>query len=352
MVASSATTFTRRLGRTGLHVSRLCIGGIPIANVDDATSDAIIHTALDSGINLLEMSHAYGNGTSELKFGRILKTRREECVVHSRAIVRTGEEMTASIDASLHNLQTDHIDIYGVHDINCEVGRRDGFLEDQIGALMRAREAGKIRFLAVSGHRQDDLIAALCTRAFDVVMVAVNPLDLDIAGAVLPVARELDLGVIAMKPFAGGLFTERPDISLRYALAQDVSTVSAGVKSVAELEEDIAIAREYQPLTEAELDGLLDEAAEATAQLGKHICRQCGYCLRDDGCPEDIDIPRVFFIERAANRYFSPGWAKQAYEELPAQADACIECGSCEDRCPYDLPIREMLVEAHATLTA
>lgn len=341
----------RRLGRTGLQVSQLCIGGIPITNVDDATSDAIIHTALDAGINLLEMSHAYGSGKSERKFGRILKARRHECLVHSRAIVRTGDEMAASIDASLQNLQVDHIDIYGIHDINCEVGRAGGFLEEQIDALLRARDAGKISYLAVSGHRQADLIQALRTGAFDVVMVAVNPLDLDIAEAVLPVARELDLGVIAMKPFAGGLFTERPDISLRYALAQDVSTVSAGVKNVAEMEQDIAIARAFQPLSEAELAGLLDEAAQTTAQLGKHICRQCGYCLRDDGCPEEIDIPRVFYIERAAKRYFSPGWAKRAYRDLSVQADACIECGACEERCPYELPIREMLVEAHALLT-
>jgi len=118
------------------------------------------------------------------------------------------------------------------------------------------------------------------------------------------------------------------------------------------MEEDIAIARAYQGLSPSELDGLLDEAAEATAQLGKHICRQCGYCLRDDGCPSDIDIPRVFYIQRAAKRYFSPGWAKEAYEELEVQADECIECGACEDRCPYDLPIREMLAEAHALLTS
>jgi predicted aldo/keto reductase-like oxidoreductase len=342
----------RRLGRTEEQISQLCIGGIPLTNVDDATSDAIIHTALDAGINLLEMSHAYGNGVSERKFGRVLKTRRDECLVHSRAIVRTGEEMLASIDASLKNLQVDVIDIYGVHDINCEVGRAAGFLEEQIEALHRAKDAGKIRYLAVSGHREGDLVQALRTGAFDVVMVAVNPLDLDIAEAVLPVAQELDLGVIAMKPFAGGLFTERPDISLRYALAQAVSTVSAGVKSVAEMEEDIAVAQAYQALSPAELGSLLDEAAEATAALGKHICRQCGYCLRDDGCPVDIDIPRVFYIQRAAKRYFSPGWAKEAYDELEVLADECIECGACEERCPYDLPIREMLVEAHALLTS
>lgn len=342
----------RRLGRTGLQVTLLGLGGIPITGTDDQVSDALINAALDAGINLLETSHAYGHGKSETKFGRVLKARRRECVLHSRAICKTPDEMLASLEASLAALSTDVIDIYGIHDINCEVGRNPSFIPEQVAILQKARDQGKIRYLSVSGHRQDDLIRAIDTAAFDVVMVAVNPLDVDIPSAVIPVARRLDLGVIAMKPFAGGLLTDRPDISLRYALAHDVSAVSAGMKSIPELQQNVAVARQFTPLTSDEREALQLEAGTITHVLGKHVCRQCGYCLRGDGCPAQIDIPRVFYIERAAKRYFSPGWAKAAYRELPVRADECTECCRCEERCPYQLPIREMLKAAGALLEA
>jgi len=342
----------RKLGRTECEASILSLGGIPITGTDDDISDRIINEVLDSGINLLETSHAYGKGKSETKFGRILKHRRSECFVHSRALVKTREEMEKDIDESLRCLQTDFIDIYGIHDINWEGGRHEGFFDEQIEVLNKARDKGKIRFLAVSGHRKDDLITAIKTNLFDVVMVAVNPLDLDIANAVLPVARELDMGSIAMKPFAGGLFTERPDISLRYALAQDLTTVSVGVKSMEEIEQNLQIAREFQPLTDGENEKLLSEAAEVLRSLGKHVCRQCGYCLRDDGCAQNIDIPRIFELERQAKRYFAPVRAKSEYAGLPVKADTCTECAVCETRCPYKLPIHQRLKEIHQFLSS
>lgn len=337
----------RRLGRTELDVTILTLGAIPFVDAENKVSDAIINHALDSGVNFLETSHHYSKGKSEKKFGRVLAKRRDECVLHSRAIVKTKEEMAECIEKSLRNFRTDMIDIYGVHDVNCEVDRPEGFLGPQIEALEEARDKGRIRFLAVSGHRQQELIAAMRTGAFDVVMVAVNPLDLDIAGAVLPVASELDMGVIAMKPFAGGLFAERPDISLRFALSRDLSTVSVGVKNVDELKRDIAIAEGFRLLSDDEHKALLDEAAEVTKELGKKVCRRCGYCLREPGCPEGIDIPSVLNLFRHAKRYWSPKWAKGEYAKLEVKAGACAECGDCEERCPYQLPIREMLKEAH-----
>lgn len=255
--------------------------------------------------------------------------------------------MAEAIDSSLRNLQTDMIDIYGIHDITRDTVIN---LQAQLKALKKAQSAGKIRYLAVSGHRQADLIKAMQTNQFDVVMVAVNPLDLDIAEAVVPVAKKLDMGIIAMKPFAGGLFTEEPGISLRYVLGQDISVASVGMKAVEEVEENISIAKAFRSLSLRESEKLLEQAGNLTKKLGKNICRQCGYCVREP-CPQSIDIPRIFYLERARARYFSPEWAKSQYSSLEVKADACEECGQCEEKCPYELPIGEMLKEAHLRLS-
>lgn len=338
---------TKRLGRTNVKVTIIGLGGLHLVNIDDLTSDKIIHRALDLGINFLETSHQYAEGKSEQKFGRVLRWRRRECIIHSRCFCETAREMTEAINSSLRNLQTDMIDVYGIHDITRHTTIS---LEAPLKALKKAQSTGKIRYLAVSGHRQTDLVKVMETKQFDVVMVAVNPLDLDIARAVIPVAKKLDMGIIAMKPFAGGLFTEDPAISLRYVLGRDISVASVGMKTVAEVEKNISIARAFHSLSPGESQELLGKADDLVKKLGKNICRQCGYCVRNP-CPQSIDIPRILYLERARARYFAPEWAESQYYSLDVKADACEECGRCEGECPYELPIREMLKEAHLRLS-
>ena len=175
-------------------------------------------------------------------------------------------------------------------------------------------------------------------------MLPINLFDQEFLIDVVPVARQEGVGIVGMKPLAGGAF-KHPQIALRYSLAQDIDAQLVGIASIAELEEDFQIADTFQPLSEEEMGKLKDEAKE----LGKDFCRQCGYCLP---CSVDIEIPKVFLYERYVKRFWLDDFAKEQYALLEMKADECVECGKCEERCPYELPIIQKLAAAHELLSA
>jgi len=152
------------------------------------------------------------------------------------------------------------------------------------------------------------------------------------------------VGIVGMKPLAGGAF-KYPQIALRFSLAQDVEAQLVGISSIAELEEDFQIADMFKPLSEEEMKQLEEESKE----LGKEFCRQCGYCLP---CSAEIEIPKVFLYERYSKRFWLDDFAKEQYALLEIKGDECIECGKCEDRCPYELPIIDKMKAAHELLSA
>ena len=199
---------------------------------------------------------------------------------------------------------------------------------------------------------------------FEAIMLSYNVLNDELVDEeILPLAKENDLGVIVMKPLAGGALTAKPDDSgsgavgaegvgitatqaLRFVLANDAVTVAIpGMTNIGELEENVAVGESFRGLTEEE-KAELREAAEV---LGKDFCRGCGYC---QPCPQGVRIPIILRHAGYYSRYGLVDWAKGRYRMVEVKADACIECGKCEEKCPYDLPIIEKLKEAHAWLTA
>ncbi len=329
------------LGKTGLEVSIMGLGGIPIQSVSFGEAQRVVERALDLGVTFIDTARSYTN--SEEKIGQVMKRRRGECILASKVFRRSKKEAEEDINTSLRNLKTDMIDLYQLHDVSRErdyerIFGPNGALE----AVKKAREQGKIRFIGVSGHRQELLLRLIKTGEFDTVQLPVNAADLDIAKAVTPVAREMNLGIIGMKAFAGGNFKD-VKVALRFALDQDVSVVIPGMKKVSEVEENIGIANSFKPLTDEEREVLLEEAK----QLGANFCRQCGYC---QPCPEGVDIPKILLLERYYSRYWLKDVATEQYRKLDVKADSCVECGECEEKCPYQLPVRELLKEAHMHL--
>jgi len=139
-----------------------------------------------------------------------------------------------------------------------------------------------------------------------------------------------------MKPLAGGAL-EDATLAIRYVLANPNITITIpGMAEVSELDQNIAAAADGTPLSPAELEKI--EAIKK--ELGTQFCRRCNYCAP---CTVGISIPSVFLFEGYLSRYGLAEWAKGRYATLPVKASACIECGACERRCPYNLPIRQML---------
>lgn len=331
-----------KLGKTDMVVTHFSFGGIKLHGVPNE-AESIVNKALDLGINYIDTARCYGD--SEMHIGKVMKHRRSECYLSSKSIRRSKEETAEDIDTSLKLLNTDMIDIYFCHDIS-----RDQHYEKvmsdsgSLAAIKEAVKAGKVRYVGLSTHRAEIALKGIESGEFDVLMLPINLFDQEFITDVLPVARKAGIGIVGMKPLAGGAFTY-PQIALRYSLAQDIDSQLVGISKISELEEDFEIADKFQPPTEEEMNKLLAEAKE----LGKDFCRQCGYCLP---CTVEIEIPKVFLYERYYKRFWLEDYAKEQYKLLVVKADECVECGKCEERCPYELPIMQKLSEAHKLLSA
>ncbi len=300
---------------------------------------AVIDAAIEGGVNFADTARGYGS--SEEKLGDALKGRRSDFILASKSPLRASQGMRKAIEQSLRNFQTDYIDIYQVHSLHpgelAHILAPGGAME----ALQAAKAAGKIRFIGVTGHRPPVLVDALKTGKFDTVQAPINVVDRESEDELLPLAKKMDIGILAMKPICGGTL-DNPGLGIRFSLNSLTDLVLCGMKNVLEVKANLETVRTFKPLSEAELDQLLEEAS----QLGQQFCRRCEYC---QPCPEGLPIPRILWL---AN-YHARGnrWTEQEYKSMEINAKDCEECGDCEEKCPYDLPIREMLKLADRELT-
>ena len=352
----------RRLGRTGLEVSRLGYGAIKLPGVSAEEAVALVNRALDLGVTFIDTARCYGD--SEAKLGHVMAKRRDEVVLASKVIRGSREEAEEDLATSLSLLQTDCIDVYQIHDVSMpekyeKVVGPGGSLE----ALQAARDKGQIRFIGVSGHNLAVLLEALETGWFDTVQVAYNLANTAAAEKLLPRARELDLGVINMKPLGGGNLPKPvnlgDDTETEYAVTAEaalrfnmtnpnVSVVIPGMQALNEVEENVATAEEFVPMGE-------EEAAlfvEMASSLGEGFCRACNYC---QPCDAEIDVSGILQTLGYRKR-FQGDWdfyyrMRAQYAAYERTTDDCLDCGECEGRCPYELPIREMLKEAKELLS-
>lgn len=326
-----------RLGRTGLMVSAVGMGGIPVQRVDFSRAAEVTEYAISRGINFFDTARAYTD--SEAKLGEVLRKHREEVIIASKTMARDKAAMSSEIDVSLQTLKVDYIDLYQLHNV-----KDDAALTQVLGAggalaaLKQAQKEGKIRFVGITGHIPDILVKAVRTGEFDTVQFPFNPIETGAVSELLPLAKELDLGIIAMKPFAGGAIRNKA-ASLRFILAAGFSTAIPGMEEMVQVEENTSAAAGSAQLTKEE-EHLLDAEIKT---IGERFCRRCEYC---QPCSKGIDIPTVFLLDGYWTRYGLQGWAVERYQYLQVKADECIDCGQCEERCPYQLPIREMLKEA------
>ncbi len=324
------------LGKTGLTISRLGFGGIPIQRVDADTTRDLIKSMADKGINYIDTARGYT--VSEEYLGYALEGLRDKFILATKSMARTKEAMAADIETSLKNLQTDYIDIYQIHNPSVEqleqVMAPGGALE----ALYEAKEAGKIGHIGLTGHTMGLFEKAVTLDWVETFMFPYNIVETQ-GEELMRKCTENNIGFIVMKPMAGGAI-EDPELALRFICSNpDVSVVIPGMYDLKEIEQNLSAVENTAPLSEAELEKM----DEIRKQLGNNFCRRCNYC---QPCAKGINISQIFILQGYYDRYGLKDWAKDRYETLPEKASACIECGACESRCPYSLPIRRMLKDA------
>ena len=323
----------RTLGKTGLNISRLGFGGIPIQKIDEEGTRKLLHEMMEMGVNYIDSARGYT--VSEQYIGYGLEGIRDKFVLATKSMSRTKEAMAADIETSLGNFRTDYIDLYQVHNPSMEqldqVIGEGGALE----ALMEAKAAGKIGHIGLTAHSTAVFERALGLDWVETIMFPYNIVEQQGAELIHKCA-EKNIGFIDMKPLAGGAI-EDATLALRYVCSNpDVTVVIPGMAEVRELEQNLAACSNTEPLADEELKAM-DKVRE---QLGTDFCRRCNYCAP---CTVGINIPSVFLFAGYLQRYDLADWAKDRYSTLKVKASACIGCGKCEPRCPYHLPIREKL---------
>ena len=326
----------RILGKTGLKISRMGFGGIPIQKIDADGTRALMHQLKDAGINYIDTARGYT--VSEEYLGYALEGIREHFVIATKSMSRDKEGMARDIDISLKNLRTDYIDIYQIHNATPQqleqVTAPGGALE----ALLEAKAAGKIGHIGLTAHSLETFKLALDMDWVETFMFPYNIVETQAEKLIHQCARK-NIGFVCMKPLAGGAI-ENGSLAMRFICANpDVTVVIPGMAEAREIDENAAACSDTSPLTTEEKAAI----NEVRSQLGTNFCRRCNYC---QPCAAGINISGVFLFEGYLSRYGLQDWARSRYAAMPVKASACIGCGACEDRCPYNLPIRKMLKAA------
>ena len=323
----------RTLGKTGLQISRLGFGGIPIQKIDAKGTKVLIDELIRQGVNFIDTARGYT--VSEEYLGYALQGVREKFVLATKSMARTEETMARDIEISLQNLCTDYIDLYQVHNPSAKdletVTAAGGALE----ALQKAKAAGKIGHIGITLHSVELLEQALELPWVETVMFPYNIVETQ-GEELIARCAEKNIGFICMKPLAGGAIDDA-EIAMRFIVSnRDVTVIIPGMADVREIAQNVQAVSNTAELSEAEKE----KVQAIRAQLGTNFCRRCNYCAP---CAAGINIPGVFLFEGYYSRYDLKDWAKSRYESLSKTASDCIGCGVCESRCPYSLPIRDMM---------
>jgi predicted aldo/keto reductase-like oxidoreductase len=372
----------REFGNTGASVSILGFGAMRLpthrgGKVDLDRAVPILQRGIDLGINYIDSAHSYIRGTSEVAVGKAIKSH-ERPSLHVATKIMVGSLHTSDpkswlrkLDVSLQRLDTPYIDFIYFHDFRWRefqdyVAGKGKILE----AARRVQAQGLVRHICFSSHDSVDNIAKLIdTGEFEGLLLQYNCLDRHNV-SVIDRASQRGMGVAIMGPLAGGRLVRPIEpappgeqefsaaaLGLRFVWSNPaVSVALSGMNAFSQVEENAAAADRTE-MTEAEL-AQVQRLVTKSQGLADLYCTGCGYCMP---CPNEVDIPENFRYLNWLRVWGLEKEAKTAYEQLGAagttageshglRADACVQCGECEPKCPQNIPIIEQLEQASETL--
>jgi predicted aldo/keto reductase-like oxidoreductase len=327
-----------RLGKTKMMVTRLGFGGIPIQRLSENDAVAVVRRCLDLGVNYLDTANGYS--TSEERIGKAVKGRRHDVFIATKTFPGTAEIIEKNLELSLKRLDTDYIDLYQFHGVN-DTTILNKILDPENGlykVFEKARQAGKIRHIGITSHQMDAAKAEVKTGKFETIMFPFNVITSEPAKQLLPLCRQHDVGFIVMKPLAGGMLNNAT-IAFKYLLQFPDVVAIPGIEKKREIEEIFQIYSGSTKMTTAERK----EMKRMIEELGDKFCRRCDYCQT---CQQQIPISMIMTFPTFVKR-LPPDWYLKSpmIPDGMAKAANCTECGECEARCPFNLPIREMIKE-------
>ncbi len=325
--------YYRSLGKTGLKVSVVGFGGIPIIRLKTDETIKILRHAYDKGITFYDTANMYRD--SESKIGQALSSLRDKIVLATKTIMRDAAGLRKQLERSLKMLQTDYIDLYQFHQVAND--EEWGKITKDSGALneaSKAKKEGKIRFLGVTSHNLQMAVKLVKTGLFDTIQFPFNFIEPEAKDELHSYSRKKGLGIIAMKPFAGGVI-DNAALAFKYLRQFPYAIPIPGIDSVQSVDEIVSIYERPNEITDKDLKSM----EKYRQELGREFCRRCEYC---QPCPNGVMITPAMGYPIVASR-MSPKVSVE-FLKIPMESiQNCIECGICSERCPYELPIPELL---------
>ncbi len=358
----SGSMRTRILGRTGLKVSEIGFGGYAVTNPD------VIAYALDKGINYFDTAHCYQDGLSESTIGKGLKGKRDKAVVTTKwcpyhaNMPDKKESFLAQLDESLRRLQMDHVDVLLTHQVgqySDGLGVKRLHNTELFEAWEIAHKAGKAHFFGCSGHDgdlMDVMNFAVESEKFDVILCRCSFLDYPDQHALIKKAKARGVGFVAMKTLSGAKGADLSSFhhktksfkqaALKWVLSNtDVSNLIISISSFDQVDEYVAASG--QELTVADRH-ILNEYA---GLFSNEICRYCNKC--EPACPQDVRVADIMRYSMYYHDYKQEARGVRSYAKIASahNASQCPSCPApCVKECPYDLPIKALLLKAHSSL--
>ena len=310
----------RKLGSTGLKVSVIGLGGIPLQRISIDESRCVIEAAKNVGINYIDTAKDYTD--SEIKIG--LSGYSKDLYVFSKSKSTSKDGIIGDVKNTINNINKDVVDLFQLHNV------KTLDWSEPLKGLRLYQEEGLINHIGASSHSIDIAEKLIQSGDFSVVTIALNFIERE-GIKLLDLADEHDVGILAMKPLMGGTISQNNVVpAISYVLEQNISSVMVGMDRVEQVLNNVK-AVEYH-FTDYDRRYLAHE----TSEIKDDLCRRCGYCLP---CSAGIDIPKMFLLHTYHIRYGLHDWSNTRYENEIHNASECIECGKCEVKCPYNIPI-------------
>jgi aryl-alcohol dehydrogenase-like predicted oxidoreductase len=307
---SGAQVPKRPLGRTGLEVSALGIGGYHLGSANsEAEATQIVNEALDAGVNFFDSAWEYHDGLSEERLGRALKGKRDRAVVMTKVCTHGRDKNVAmrQLEESLTRLQTDHLDVWQIHEVIYENDPELIFAPNGAAeALLQAKQQGKVRFIGFTGHKDPSIHLKMLSHKFpfDTVQMPLNCLDATFRSFetnVLPEVNRRGMAALGMKSLGGSGELVREGtvvvtMGLRYAMSLPVAVTISGIDSVEVLHQNLEVARGFQPLSAAQMQTIRGEckfyASDGHLELFKTTKKYDGDIGREmHGFPSSKELP-------------------------------------------------------------
>lgn len=319
------------LGNTEIATVQNGFGALPLQRDDMELSVRLLQRAYEGGITFFDTARAYSD--SEEKIGAALSDVRQNIYIATKTMARTPDEMKSQLDTSLRKLRTDYIDIYQFHCAARCFAPEDG--TGMYELMEDFKRQGIIRHIGITAHKIGVAEECIESGLYETLQFPFSCLSSERELALADKCREHNMGFIAMKALAGGIIT---DSRLAYAFIGQYDNVLPiwGIQRENELDEWLS----YMEKTPVMTDEIKNAIAADRQELGGNFCRGCGYCMP---CPMGIQINNCARMSLMLRRAPSESWLSQEWQDNMKQIEACLDCGQCKSRCPYELDTPALL---------